>query len=261
MWISRKAVSWSTESVDIERTSVMSSAIPAMCGTSSLSTIPDWPCGRNRNGEASRFPACVLKWISSWPGYGLPWYFVRAGLGSNRSIWLGPPCWNRQMTDLACGFEAATAPAGGARSARHGSPARAALLQQVRQGQRPDRPGIMAQERAAIESRRATDRPVGSGSGHVDSLDIEERVAGQQHLAEVGPGAAAGGGRGQAGVSGGLRLQEPPGRVALAAAGPGRDPQEGPAIRASVVSARDGRALAPPAARTAYRPGPRRSRS
>ena len=72
MWISRKAVSWSTESVDIERTSVRSSAIPAMCGTSSLSTMPDSPCGRNLNGDASRWPACLSKWISSLPGYGLP---------------------------------------------------------------------------------------------------------------------------------------------------------------------------------------------
>src|SRR5262249_42498742 len=40
------------------------------------------------------------------PGYGWPWYLVRAGLGSKRSIWLGPPCWNRQMTDLARGFAA-----------------------------------------------------------------------------------------------------------------------------------------------------------
>ena len=36
-------------------------------------------------------------------GIGLPASLSSAGLGSNRSIWLGPPSMNSQITDLAFG--------------------------------------------------------------------------------------------------------------------------------------------------------------
>src|SRR5262245_12654923 len=61
------------------------------------------------------------------------------------------------------------------------------------------------------------------------SFDIEEGIAGQEHLAEVGPGATAGVGVGQVGISGGLTSEELPGRVTFL---PGRraagDQEEGP---------------------------------
>ena len=37
-------------------------------------------------------------------GIGLPASLSSAGLGSNRSMWLGPPSMNSQMTDLAFGW-------------------------------------------------------------------------------------------------------------------------------------------------------------
>ena len=47
-------------------------------------------------------------------GMGCPAYFSSAGLGSNVSMWLGPPFMKHQMTDLAvglwCGFLAASGP-------------------------------------------------------------------------------------------------------------------------------------------------------
>ena len=36
----------------------------------------------------------------------MPLRFFSSGLGSNRSIWLGPPCWNKQITDFAFAFGA-----------------------------------------------------------------------------------------------------------------------------------------------------------
>ena len=50
--------------------------------------------------------------------------------------------------------------------------------------------------------------------GIVHSLDIEECVAGQEHLAEVRPATRRRSRCRRAGITGGLGLQEPPGRIA-----------------------------------------------
>ena len=74
--------------------------------------MPLWPHGRNTRGLASAAALGLVKasfrsFVYS-VGSGLPWYFASAGLGSYRSIWLGPPSMNRKMTLLAlpgkCGF-------------------------------------------------------------------------------------------------------------------------------------------------------------
>jgi hypothetical protein len=65
-WMIRRADSWSTESVVIDRTSVSSSTIPAVCGNNSDSSIPAFPRFSNLNGEARSLPCCVWKWTSSF---------------------------------------------------------------------------------------------------------------------------------------------------------------------------------------------------
>ena len=97
---------WFTLSPWQLRSTQMSSACPAMCGRKSLISRPDWPRGRNGLiGPSSGLPATLRRVITSpkLPGNGWPAYLARSGLGSNKSMWLGPPCMNSQMTRLARG--------------------------------------------------------------------------------------------------------------------------------------------------------------
>ncbi|MFT3685596.1 MAG: hypothetical protein QM783_11820 [Phycisphaerales bacterium] len=82
-------------SVRIERMSVMSSAIEAVWGSSSLSSIPLSPCVAKLNGDLSTFGVPRVKANRSpamtSAGHGWPSSFSSSGLRSNRSSWLGAP--------------------------------------------------------------------------------------------------------------------------------------------------------------------------
>ena len=93
---------WLLTAVRMERMRVMSSAISARCGRSSLSSIPDWPRGANCHGDPKTLllaSAALSYWMS--PGNFWPWYLVSWGFGSKRSIWLGPPIMKREIMALA----------------------------------------------------------------------------------------------------------------------------------------------------------------
>src|SRR5271154_3020937 len=69
--------------------------------------MPHWPAGVNLRGLArtaavglmnARRRSLVIDGGSDWPEY-----FWSAGLGSNRSIWLGAPSMKRKMTFFAFG--------------------------------------------------------------------------------------------------------------------------------------------------------------
>ena len=84
--------------------SVMSSATMPRFGSSSLSSMPHWPCFENFHGEPKHFDeACArLSYLIS-PGNFCPSYFVSMGLGSKRSICDGPPIMNIEIIALAVG--------------------------------------------------------------------------------------------------------------------------------------------------------------
>ena len=67
--------------------------------------MPHSPCWANLNGLRIKAPASCG--FSTSPAilskYALPWCRSSVGLGSNRSIWLGPPFMNRWITALALG--------------------------------------------------------------------------------------------------------------------------------------------------------------
>ena len=88
-------------SVSIERMSVTSSAIPAKCGKSSLTSIPHLPARLNSQGEPNRLPVAVRSSFGFANGSGLPFSARRRGFGSNVSTWLGPPLINKKMTRFA----------------------------------------------------------------------------------------------------------------------------------------------------------------
>src|SRR5437016_4046127 len=83
----------------------MSSAQVARPGRTSASSMPHWPDGRKTRGlpstEAVGLMNASLRSLVSDGGSDLPFHFCKAGLGSNRSIWLGAPSMNRKMTFLA----------------------------------------------------------------------------------------------------------------------------------------------------------------
>src|SRR5262245_829641 len=82
-----------------------SSARVARCGRKSESSIQHWPCLFNTRGLAITFAVGLMK-ASLSPlvidsGRDWPCHFCNPGLGSNRSIWLGPPSMNSRMTFFA----------------------------------------------------------------------------------------------------------------------------------------------------------------
>ena len=118
---------------------------------------------------------------------------VSTGLGSNRSIWLGPPCWNRQITDRARALRPGTP----VRDSQHPSQfareaptcTRILLVEQVGQRQCPKRAGISAQKGTAIQSEKVNDPLCASWSSSSRfNQSIEEGIAGKEHLAEIRPG-------------------------------------------------------------------------
>ena len=96
------AGSWLIASVKSERTTQMSSAMPAVCGSSSLNIVPLLPAGANLNIE---FATGNFAWpddmpVSRWPlrivsGRSEPRSLSSAGLWSNSSICDGAPDWQR----------------------------------------------------------------------------------------------------------------------------------------------------------------------
>ena len=78
--------------------------------------MPLWPYGLNSRGLASTAAVGLmnasLRSLVIDGGSGLPCHFCSSGLGSNRSIWLGPPSMNRKITFFAlagkCGFRGAS---------------------------------------------------------------------------------------------------------------------------------------------------------
>src|SRR5258708_33647031 len=83
VFINTVATSCAGMSVYIERITARSSTISPSFGKTSLTSMPDLPCGENLNGEAKATP--------SDPGMGLPSYCARDGLGSHVSTWEGAP--------------------------------------------------------------------------------------------------------------------------------------------------------------------------
>src|ERR1035438_9199382 len=71
----------------------------------SENSVPLWPCwvktrGLERTAALGLVKARRRSLVSSG-GRGLPCHFWSSGLGSKRSIWLGPPSMNMKMTFLA----------------------------------------------------------------------------------------------------------------------------------------------------------------
>jgi hypothetical protein len=99
---SRSAAPWQGVSVCIERMSVISSTIFAVWGRHSESSIPAAPCLRNSNGVPRIAPGrFMIASTFDGPVYFCPLSRLSTGLGSKRSIWLGPPFWKRQITRSA----------------------------------------------------------------------------------------------------------------------------------------------------------------
>ncbi len=87
-----------------ERITARSSTQVAMWGSQSETQSPLWPCCFHFRFEAStgewNSPIGVITGLKLG-GSGLPASWLSAGLGSNRSMWLGPPSMNRKITLLA----------------------------------------------------------------------------------------------------------------------------------------------------------------
>src|SRR5262245_9058671 len=100
------AGAWTVEVHQHDRRKQMSSAQVARFGRRSDSSIPLRPCFANSRVLGMMTASPCVSWLFGRPvdsGSGLPAHFASAGLGSNRSIWLGPPTMNRKMTRLAFG--------------------------------------------------------------------------------------------------------------------------------------------------------------
>ncbi len=97
---------WFSPFAQHERITARSSACLAMCGYQSDTHRPLSPCCANLRREAINVLPAVPMAVIGRPndaGIGSPSISASFGLGSNRSIWLGPPSMNSQMTDFAFG--------------------------------------------------------------------------------------------------------------------------------------------------------------
>src|SRR5208283_1097697 len=92
--------SWLGTSAYIERMTQMSSMFLAVLANNSLTSMPLLPYFWNLKGEGNALP--VRRSVARFGmGSDLPTYLASMGLGSNVSIWLGPPFMNRWMTRFA----------------------------------------------------------------------------------------------------------------------------------------------------------------
>ena len=89
----------------IDRMKAISSTTEPRCGISSVISMPHFPYRRNANGEGIMTPIWSANsiWLTMSRLGAEPANFWSAGLGSNRSTWLGPPFMNRWMTAFAFG--------------------------------------------------------------------------------------------------------------------------------------------------------------
>ena len=103
VWMKVMAGSWLIASVCIDLTmQQMSSTTWPVCGNSSLSHAPLWPCWANLNidGATGKLFWPEVMPVSRWPmriesGSSVPFLSRRPGLWSNRSSCDGAPDWNR----------------------------------------------------------------------------------------------------------------------------------------------------------------------
>ena len=93
------AGAWLNWSVWNDLTMAMSSTTFARCGSISESSAPTGRAGRIGTEADIRLASGRMKayrWsLTTSAGIGWPSYFVKSGLGSNRSSWLGAPAMNR----------------------------------------------------------------------------------------------------------------------------------------------------------------------
>ena len=144
--------------------------------------MPLWPYGWNVRGLASTAAFGLVKArrrslvISG--GSGLPCHFWSSGLGSKRSIWLGPPSMNMKMTFLAlgakCGFR-------GRQRVGIASGGAAFVVQQLRQRDGADAAGAFAKEACAGSEFCGTVRDP-------CLIPCDEFVQVEQHAAQLHPG-------------------------------------------------------------------------
>ena len=86
VWMNVIAGSWLIASVFIVLMTVMSSTIFAVCGSSSLTHVPDCPCCANENSErATGSDDCPIVCATRCPwrtesGICVPWYCASPGL-------------------------------------------------------------------------------------------------------------------------------------------------------------------------------------
>ena len=80
--------------------------IVAVCGNRSDISIPDEPRGANFQGQPSTFElaSAALSYLIS-PGNFWPSNLFSSGFGSNKSMWLGPPCMNSEIIAVARGLK------------------------------------------------------------------------------------------------------------------------------------------------------------
>ena len=121
-----------------------------MFGMKSENSVPLCPCGVKTRGLASTAALGLVKArrrsLVSSGGSGLPCHFCSSGLGSKRSIWLGPPSMNMKMTFLALGAKCGLRGASGFCST---AAARPFTFQHLRQRDGADAAGAFAEELAA----------------------------------------------------------------------------------------------------------------
>src|SRR3954471_16382370 len=87
-----------------DRMTARSSAHPAMFGSQSEIQRPPWPCcfhSRLQPRIGEPYSPIAVMTLAKLSGIGLPASLFTIGLGSNKSIWLGPPSMKRKMTLFA----------------------------------------------------------------------------------------------------------------------------------------------------------------
>src|SRR5947209_533118 len=99
---------WFSPSAQHALNTESSSTCFAVSGSQSETQIPLSPCCFQVRLEGIRVLLAVPMAVITFPneaGMGCPANFSRVGLGSNVSMWLGPPSMNSQITDFAVGLK------------------------------------------------------------------------------------------------------------------------------------------------------------
>ena len=201
---STRASVWLLCSLYIERTRHSSSATLPRWGITSDRSMPHSPRGTKRKGVPSSTFCSLPGWnISTFVAWRLPSSRFNSGLGSNSSIWLGPPFCTNITTALA---RAAKCPWRGRRSSGPFCPSAASrpscckMLASARVPRpKPDSSNSLRREMSGHDDFGAlgasAERRMGGRIGCIwgtsaPSGDIQELVAAQQHVAEPGQGLA-----------------------------------------------------------------------